>query len=535
MSLTNEAARSSRTTEVTCSEKGSWLASFQAAKAEEQAAREKRGERPAWYERVRRPGTDRQRHKRLSWFNPVMWVNARNDVLAKLSDPVAVERGRWVAGLSDADLVVSHPQEKFSFLVMGDTGEGDYSQYAVLPALSREEKDTAFLFICSDVLYPIGDVNDYLVKFYAPYRNYPGPIYAIPGNHDWYDDLQAFMFHFCDREPNDRPLVQKAGEEKFSLKRLIRKTAWRGARDAQEDTRELLQRFRLSHKSRQRGPYFVIDSPKLPLVCIDTGIVGDLDAEQGAWLHRVSADPRPKILLTGKPLWVDGEYHNCPIQGDHTYDSVGKIVANPGFNYVATIGGDVHNYQRYPVKHEGRTIEHIVSGGGGAFMHDTHSIPRVRSIMSTDIGFQEVDEDDFKCFPLRRDSLVAYSRLMNQRLKGRAQVELTDDQAAQFLQDKHGIEPLPSRPVDAQTPTLTKAQRWCARVLTTRPSRAKFHGLVSPFLDWDNPPFYKNFLRLDVSTDQVVITCHGVSGCGEDESTTSIEDSVTIPLHHDQQ
>ena len=38
---------------------------------------------------------------------------------------------------------------------------------------------------------PAGDVNEYEDKFFWPYRSLPGPIYAIPGNHDWYDGLTA--------------------------------------------------------------------------------------------------------------------------------------------------------------------------------------------------------------------------------------------------------------------------------------------------------------------------------------------------------
>jgi hypothetical protein len=30
-----------------------------------------------------------------------------------------------------------------------------------------------------------------------PYRHYPQPIYALPGNHDWYDGLRGFMTYFC--------------------------------------------------------------------------------------------------------------------------------------------------------------------------------------------------------------------------------------------------------------------------------------------------------------------------------------------------
>ncbi len=35
----------------------------------------------------------------------------------------------------------------------------------------------------------------------SPIRGWRKPIYALPGNHDWYDELEGFMFHFCGVEP----------------------------------------------------------------------------------------------------------------------------------------------------------------------------------------------------------------------------------------------------------------------------------------------------------------------------------------------
>jgi hypothetical protein len=52
----------------------------------------------------------------------------------------------------------------------------------------------------------------------------------------------------------------------------------------------------------------------------------------------------------------------------------------------------------------------------------------------------------------------------------------------------------------------------------------------SEFADWDRPPFFKNFLRVDVTGDTLTISCHGVSGCGEQEDRPPCEDRVTIRL-----
>ncbi|MFD0536078.1 hypothetical protein ACFQY7_22370 [Actinomadura luteofluorescens] len=117
--------------------------------------------------------------------------------------------------------------------------------------------------------------------------------------------------------------------------------------------------------------------------------------------------------MTGKPLYVDDDHRPGPIEGGGTVD---EIVQDPAHHYVAAIGGDIHNYQRYPVRTgDGRTIQYIVSGGGGAFMHATHIIPRTRV----------VDEDEFRCYPLRGDSLSRYSKLYGRWLRLPGFFELT--------------------------------------------------------------------------------------------------------------
>ena len=62
-----------------------------------------------------------------------------------------------------------------------------------------------FLFHLGDVIYNFGEDAYYYDQFYFPYRNYLGPIIAIPGNHDGLvrpNDpdavtLASFFKHFC--------------------------------------------------------------------------------------------------------------------------------------------------------------------------------------------------------------------------------------------------------------------------------------------------------------------------------------------------
>jgi hypothetical protein len=55
-----------------------------------------------------------------------------------------------------------------------------------------------------------------------------------------------------------------------------------------------------------------------------------------------------------------------------------------------------------------------------------------------------------------------------------------------------------------------------------------FYPLFSEVFDWDEPPFFKNFLRLEATKSKLTITCHGVTGCGEHEKDLPVEDRIEI-------
>jgi hypothetical protein len=464
----------------------------------------------------------------LSWFSGRVLWETRNDVLAKwLGDPTNETRRGWLTGVPpEATRLDLTRLDDFSFLLLGDTGEGDRSQYALVPPLLAQAEGTEFLFLCSDVLYPAGDANDYVEKFYLPYRSYPGSIYAIPGNHDWYDGLEGFMRHLCGVEPQlhrdrDPPLSRAA----------VRGMLWR--RPLPFDADRFADWPAREQDPRQRTPYFTIDTQRLRLVGIDTGITKDLDAEQARWLLQVSREsPLPKVLLTGTPIYVNGRRQELELEERvEDFDTVDSIVRHPAHGYVAAIGGDIHNYQRYPVRTEGRTIQYIVSGGGGAFMHATHTIEPIDPRAAGG-----VTEEEFKCYPLRRDSLAAFSRMFDRRLgrlrRGGPLLELTPTQAALYLREYYAGrgELNLGRPLDDEARLETGTRR-AARATLLMPAEHGFHKWLSPFFDWDDPPFFKNFLRLDVRAGELDVTCYGVRGCVcDDHEGAAVEDRVTIPL-----
>lgn len=489
---------------------------------------------PGSFHRLMPPGA-----RPLSWLSPVPLLKSRNDLLARaFADPTNAARREWVDGQVatgvDPDFTVraTADRERAAFLVLGDPGEGDASQYCLVPGLLNRGADTDFLCIASDVIYPAGGVNEYETKFYRPYERYPAPIYAVPGNHDWYDGLHGFMRHFCGARRERKPRPDPAAEGQRSrvqralhlLRRLVWclvwRLVWRAPPAADEEKIERMRELRghPGQRARQPGPYFALEAGPLLLVGIDTGITGQIDREQGAWLERVSrSSTKPKILLTGTPLYADAQRRPVPIEGTDT--SVDDIVREPAHRYLAAIGGDRHNYQRYPVRMgTGRTIQYIVSGGGGAFLHDTHAIPYV--------DLPGVSEGDFRCYPLRSDSLSMLSQTYRRKLGWLlGDVFVPPDQAAAMLAQQHGQAPV--REGDRGVAVSPATRRgYC--IVTRLPRR--FPGMlqeyVQRFFDRNDPPLFRSFLRVDASADEITIRCFAATGCRAHEVDPPLEDTV---------
>ena len=100
--------------------------------------------------------------------------------------------------------------EPFSFIVIGDTGEGDASQQVLKDSLLRAASadDVRFVVLSSDVVYPTGAMKDYESRFWLPFKGVTKPVYAIPGNHDWYDALEGFVATFF--EPDAARIAMRA-------------------------------------------------------------------------------------------------------------------------------------------------------------------------------------------------------------------------------------------------------------------------------------------------------------------------------------
>lgn len=302
------------------------------------------------------------------------------------------------------------------------------------------------------------------------------------------------------------------------------------------------RRARDSRFPLQRGPYWSLDAGPLRLVGIDTGITGGLDPAQGDWLRRVSAE-RPeakKILVTGKPPLVNGKYHAGKIVDSS--QTVDAIVRAPEHGYVAAIGGDVHNYQRYPVTlADGRRLQYIVAGGGGAFMHATHKIPRIdgKDGLATVLGQKmgeavNITERETHFFPARAWSLYWYAKLLGPR--HRQLLGLTYAEAGALVGEELDLEPL-----DPAGRELRERHRRDGMPLRLRSVRTilyrklpapgrYFQRFLSEIIDKNDPPMAKSFLRFDVADGHLRIRCFQATGWLQDELMPPLEDEVTISL-----
>lgn len=156
-----------------------------------------------------------------------------------------------------------------------------------------------------------------------------------------------------------------------------------------------------------------------------------------------------------------------------------EVVREPANNYVATVVGDKHNYQRYPVEPpDGRVIQHLVSGGGGAFTYATHKIP--------EIDLPGITKEGFVCYPRRGDSLSYYSNLYDRGLGGRGLFYVPPDEAAAIMAERLGIQP--AREGDRQVSVSERPRRTARRVYPLPgQARGALYRVFEEFFDRNHP------------------------------------------------
>jgi predicted phosphodiesterase len=206
---------------------------------------------------------------------------------------------------------------RFSFAVVGDSGDGGRAQLEVAGLLERLRPD--LILHAGDVVYPRGAEKDYDRRFFAPYRTLlkEVPIFLVLGNHDVrHRDGAAYLDNFY-------PPLHNPG----STKRFY-SFDWGGAHFVALDSE-------LYHGDRGAGP-----------------------EEQKAFLERDLAATRKrwKFAFLHRSLYSSSRYGPDEL----IREDLEPLFARYGVDVV--FSGHDHVYERTaPVM----GVTHVVSGGGG--------------------------------------------------------------------------------------------------------------------------------------------------------------------------
>jgi hypothetical protein len=312
--------------------------------------------------------------------------------------------------------------QDFSFLIIGDPGEGDASQHSLRDQylFLGQRPDIKFLVVSSDVIYPAGAMSDYEGKFYLPFKGFTKPIYAIPGNHDWYDALEGFAANFLQADA-----ARASMHARVEIDKRLTTTTDKHIDAMIREADRLRHEYRVS-TGWQRGPFFELHTPSFCLLGVDTGVMRTVDTRQWQWL--IAALERAKgkftMAILGHPLYAGGRYQGgendqatgewmpsteVPNLVEHlaprveSLDAIHKLLREHGVPVV--MAGDTHYFEHY-VEHysagaEKRTMSHFVNGGGGAYMSigtpmdwpQTPAVPDCTFFPRTDFLLSKLDSE----------------------------------------------------------------------------------------------------------------------------------------------
>ncbi|HVM14640.1 MAG TPA: hypothetical protein VM287_09950 [Egibacteraceae bacterium] len=298
-----------------------------------------------------RPASDEElgfrRRAAVRWYHPSVLVDAGLRAVASWAFGAFLDK-RELQDALDQQVFDEHAgKEELWIDYVADTGDGFPATYttAWLTAqrqLRPEDCDRPLprgdvLVFGGDEVYPVAGAAAYADRLAGPYeaalpwsRGSAPDLFAIPGNHDWYDGLTSFMRVFCQGR-------------------------WIGGR-----------------RTCQARSYFALRLPhRWWLWGIDIAFDAYVDEPQMRYFARVARDEMQAgdrvILCTAKPSWVKphdpGSYRNLAYVER-------KLLQR--FAVPLTLAGDYHHYSRYV----GADGSHkVTAGGGGAFLHPTHGLP----------------------------------------------------------------------------------------------------------------------------------------------------------------
>jgi len=408
----------------------------------------------------------------FSWyFNTENWASAFwQKVAASRTDAWregmvdAVVQQQDGGGAGDAGLFAIQPAgvadaRDFSFLVIGDPGEGDASQHILRDRYLELAKraDMKFIVVSSDVIYPSGEMRDYEYNFYLPFKGVNKPIYAIPGNHDWFDALDGFTANFF--EPATARIAMQA---RVDVDRGFTTTTPARIENLIGQAAMLREQYGVL-AGLQRGPFFELHAPGFTLLAIDTGITRTIDPQQRTWLKAAldRASGTFTLAIIGHPFYAAGAYQGA---GDEAFGELHDLLREHGVSLI--MAGDTHDFEYYrEPPRAGRSeapAHHFVIGGGGAYLSIGTALDWPATPPVADYAFYPSTEE-----------LIAK--------------------------------------LDAQTPTWKRPVWWWLRKFHAWPMSVE---TLSGVFDFNRAPFFQSFMevRVEGSKNQVRLILHGSNG-----------------------
>jgi 3',5'-cyclic AMP phosphodiesterase CpdA len=213
-------------------------------------------------------------------------------------------------------------------------------------------------------VYPTGAMKHYESRFWLPFKGISKPVYAIPGNHDWFDALEGFAATFFEPEAARAAIHARIAKDGgLSSTTDARIEEWIA------DAARLRREYGVP-TGFQRAPFFQVQTDGFALIAVDTGVLRTVDNEQRAWLRNALSASHGKLVMAvlGHPFLAGG--HDVSVGDDPSFSELRELLRQHDVSIV--MAGDTHDLEYYPEVVAGpgrsRTVHHWVNGGGGAYL-----------------------------------------------------------------------------------------------------------------------------------------------------------------------
>jgi hypothetical protein len=334
----------------------------------------------------------------VGWFDPVRLLKIVVQVIVSTMFGNYSDKREIQAALGKQEPFDYSAENEIWFDYIADLGDGWNPTYTLARILASEEitindkqgnsHPTArgrFLVMGGDEVYPSADRDSYRNRTEGPYRaalpwlggDNQTHLFAIPGNHDWYDGLTSFTRLFCQNR-------------------------WIGA-----------------WKTRQSRSYFAIQLPhNWWIFAVDIQLGADIDKPQVEYFDEVIAqvsDGDRVIFVSATPSWI-----TASLTGDVEHENITFLerrVERQNATIVINLAGDLHHYAHY--QNQDKSRHKFTAGGGGAFMHYTHTIPG-EIIVNEASGSNEYKLGEDQLYPSRKTSRKLLTETMQFFLKNKS-------------------------------------------------------------------------------------------------------------------